>query len=126
VTALSTRRRILVADDDSALRRLLGTTLGADNFEMLQAIDGEEALRIAREQHPALVLLDIYMPRVNGFDVCRELKSDPATADIKIVILTGHSADTDRQQAREVGADDYFSKPFSPVELLNKVYALLG
>jgi DNA-binding response OmpR family regulator len=118
--------RVLLADDDPALRRLIGATLGSDDFDLLQAIDGEEALRVARGEHPALVLLDVNMPRVDGFEVCRQLKSDPSTADIKVVMLTARGADIDRLHAREAGADEYFSKPFSPVQLLNKVYALLA
>jgi two-component system, OmpR family, phosphate regulon response regulator PhoB len=120
------KRRVLIADDDAALRRLISTTLGTENFELLQATDGEEALSIAREKHPLVVLLDVNMPRMNGFEVCRTLKADPATSGIKIVMLTALGADSDRMRGREVGADDYFIKPFSPVQLLNKVYALLA
>jgi two-component system phosphate regulon response regulator PhoB len=119
------KRRVLVADDDDALRRLIWTTLGAQHFELLEAVDGEEALRIARDQHPELVLLDVNMPKLDGFEVCRQLKTEPETAGIKVVILSARGADTDRARGREAGADDYFSKPFSPVQLLNKVYALL-
>jgi DNA-binding response OmpR family regulator len=119
------RRRVLVADDDAALRRLISTTLGTQDFDLLEAMDGEEALRTARERHPRLILLDVNMPRLDGFEVCRALKADAATADIKIVMLTARGADADRARGREAGADDYFIKPFSPVSLLNKVYALL-
>ena len=121
----SAKRRVLVADDDDGLRRLIWTTLGTEHFELLQAIDGEDALRIAREQHPELVLLDVNMPKLDGFEVCRQLKTEPETAGIKVVILSARGADTDRARGREAGADDYFIKPFSPVQLLNKVYALL-
>ena len=121
----SPKRRVLVADDDDALRRLIWTTLGAQHFELLQAIDGEEALQVARGRHPELVLLDVNMPKLDGFEVCRQLKTDPETAGIKVVILSARGADTDRARGREAGADDYFIKPFSPIQLLNKVYALL-
>jgi two-component system phosphate regulon response regulator PhoB len=121
----SNKRRVLVADDDDGLRRLIWTTLGTEHFELLQAIDGEDALRIAREQHPELVLLDVNMPKLDGFEVCRQLKTEPETSGIKVVILSARGADTDRARGREAGADDYFIKPFSPVQLLNKVYALL-
>jgi DNA-binding response OmpR family regulator len=119
------KRCVLLADDDPGLRRLIGTTLGTDDFELLHAIDGEEALEIARERHPELVLLDVNMPKLDGFEVCRHLKTEPGTASIKIVMLTARGADVDRARGREAGADDYFIKPFSPVQLLNKVYALL-
>lgn len=119
------KRRVLLADDDQALRRLISTTLGTEDFELFQAIDGEEALAMARTRHPELVLLDINMPKLDGFEVCRELKSAPETSGIKVVMLTARGADVDRARGREAGADDYFSKPFSPIQLLNKVYALL-
>jgi two-component system, OmpR family, phosphate regulon response regulator PhoB len=119
------KRRVLVADDDAALRRLIITTLSSSDFELLQAVDGEDAVRIAREQHPVLVLLDVNMPKLDGFEVCRLLKADPSTCGIKVVMLTARGADPDRARGRELGADDYFIKPFSPVQLLNKVYALL-
>jgi DNA-binding response OmpR family regulator len=116
---------VLVADDDAALRRLISTTLGNADFELLQAVDGEEALRIAREKQPSLVLLDVNMPQLDGFSVCRQLKADPRTEGIKVVMLTARGADSDRTRGRQAGADDYVIKPFSPVQLLNKVYALL-
>jgi DNA-binding response OmpR family regulator len=119
------KRRVLIADDDLGLRRLIGTTLGTENFDVLQAVDGEEALCIARQQHPELILLDVNMPKLDGFQVCRHLKSDPETSGIKVVMITARGTDVDRARGREVGADDYFIKPFSPIQLLNKVYALL-
>ncbi len=119
------KRRVLLADDDPGLRRLIGTTLGTEDFDLLHATDGEEALQIARAERPELVLLDVNMPKLDGFEVCRHLKSEPETAGIKVVMLTARGADVDRAKGRESGADDYFIKPFSPVQLLNKVYALL-
>jgi two-component system, OmpR family, phosphate regulon response regulator PhoB len=121
----SRKRVVLLVDDDEGLRRLIGTTLGTEHFELLQAVDGEEALRIARQQHPDLVLLDVNMPKLDGFEVCRHLKTERETSGIKVVILSARGADTDRARGREAGADDYFIKPFSPIQLLNKVYALL-
>ncbi|HEV7664860.1 MAG TPA: response regulator [Chloroflexota bacterium] len=120
-----TKARVLLADDDPALRRLIGTTLGTEDFDLLHAADGEEALRMAREQHPRLVLLDINMPKLDGFEVCRQLKANPETVGIKVVLLTARGTEIDQARGREVGADEYFVKPFSPVQLLNKVYALL-
>jgi two-component system phosphate regulon response regulator PhoB len=121
----ASKRCVLLADDDPGLRRLIGTTLGTEDFELLHATDGQEALEIAREKHPELVLLDVNMPKLDGFEVCRHLKTEPETAGIKVVMLTARGADVDRARGREAGADDYFIKPFSPVQLLNKVYALL-
>jgi two-component system phosphate regulon response regulator PhoB len=119
------KRRVLLADDDAGLRRLIGTTLGTDDFDLLHATDGEEALQIARQQRPELVVLDVNMSKLDGFEVCRHLKSEPETAGIKVVMLTARSAEVDRAKGRAAGADDYFIKPFSPVQLLNTVYALL-
>lgn len=120
------KRTVLLADDDPALRRLVGATLGSEQFELLGAGDGDETLEIARRDRPALILLDINMPKRNGLDVCRLLKGDPETADIKIVMLTASGSETDRQNAFAASADDYFVKPFSPIALLDKVYALLS
>lgn len=120
------KRTVLLADDDPGLRRLVGATLGSEHFNLLSAGDGEETLTIAREQLPALILLDINMPRRNGLEVCRLLKADPATSHIKIVMLTASGSEIDRTRAFEAAADDYFVKPFSPIALLDKVYALLG
>ncbi len=122
---VTSKRCVLLADDDPGLRRLIGTTLGTEDFDLLHATDGEEALDIARERRPELVLLDVNMPKLDGFEVCRHLKTEPETAGIKVVMLTARGADVDRARGRDAGADDYFIKPFSPVQLLNKVYALL-
>lgn len=120
-----TKRTVLLADDDAGLRRLVGVTLGTENFTLLAADDGDQTIEIAHEAHPELILLDINMPGQNGLEVCRQLKSDPATAGIKIVILTASGRDTDRRQAFDARADDYFVKPFSPIALLDRVYSLL-
>jgi DNA-binding response OmpR family regulator len=119
------KRRVLLADDDAGLRRLIGATLGTEDFEVIQAVDGEEALRLTRQQYPELILLDVNMPKLDGFEVCRQIKAAPETAGIKVVMLTGRTTEIDRARAHEAGADEYFSKPFSPIQLLNKVYALL-
>ncbi|MCC6176264.1 MAG: response regulator [Chloroflexi bacterium] len=120
------KRTVLLADDDPALRRLVAATLGSEHFNLLAAADGEETLTMARANLPALILLDINMPHRNGVDVCRLLKADPKTAGIKIVMLTASGSEADRTRAFEAAADDYFVKPFSPIALLDKVYALLG
>ncbi len=120
------KRTVLLADDDPGLRRLVGATLGSEHFNLLSAEDGEETLAVARDRLPALILLDINMARKIGIEVCRLLLGDPTTAHIKIVMLTASGSDIDRTRAFEAAADDYFVKPFSPIALLDKVYALLG
>jgi DNA-binding response OmpR family regulator len=122
---MAAKRRVLLADDDPSLLRLISTTLGTTDFDLLQATDGEEALALARRHRPDLILLDINMPRLDGFEVLRQLKQAPETASIKVVILSARRDEADRARGRECGADEYFVKPFSPIQLLNKVYALL-
>ncbi len=121
-----TKRTVLLADDDEKIRSLVAATLGTENFDLLTAGDGEETLTKAREARPELILLDINMPLMSGLDVCRAIKADPATAHMKIVMLTASGSDADRAHAFEASADDYFIKPFSPIALLDKVYELLG
>ncbi len=115
-----------MADDDPGLRKLVGTTLGTDDFQLYHAADGEETLAVARAERPDIILLDINMPKKNGLEVCREIKSQPDMAAIKIVMLTASGSDADKAGAIAARADDYFVKPFSPVALLNKIYDLLG
>ena len=94
------KRRVLLADDDAALRRLIGTTLGTDDFELLQAVDGEEALRIARNERPELVLLDVNLPGIDGLTLCAELvRSRP---ELSVILLTGE--DVGPTTARLAGA----------------------
>jgi DNA-binding response OmpR family regulator len=122
---MAARRRVLLADDDPSLLRLISTTLGSEDFDLFQASDGQEALEAARAERPDLILLDINMPRLDGFQVCHALKQDPQTAGIKVVMLSARGSEADRARGRECGAEDYFVKPFSPIQLLNRVYALL-
>jgi len=90
------------------------------------ARDGEEALYIAQRENPALIILDIRMPKLNGFEVCGRLKSAPGTGHIKVFILSATASPADRDAAREAGADDYLLKPITPKELQEKVEAGLG
>jgi len=117
-------KKILLADDDPRLRKLVAITLG-DDFTILQAADGEETLRIAQQEKPDLILLDIRMPKLDGFEVCSRLKANPLTSGVKVIMLTALSSDSDKIQARKAGADDYFVKPFSPRALLDKVNQIL-
>lgn len=117
----------MIADDEESIRRVIATTLGEDQrYRVVVARDGEEALETARREKPALILLDVRMPKMNGYEVCRRLKSDPDTRHISVVMVTALGTDSDRQQAVEAGADDYFVKPFSPTDLLGKVEEVLS
>ncbi len=114
-------RKVLIADDEEGVRRLVRLTLEDGDMEIYEAADGEEALTMAREQHPDLLLLDVMMPKVTGVEVCRSLKADEDTADIVIVMLTAKSRTADEEEGRAAGSDHYFTKPFSPVALLRKI-----
>lgn len=119
------RPKILIADDEDALRLLAHETLEDEAADILEACDGEEALEMARQEHPRLILLDVAMPGLTGFEVCEILKSDPATRDIIIVMLTAHGQSKDRERAELSGADHFMTKPFSPVRLLRLVAQIL-
>ena len=120
------RKRILLADDQDAVRELVAMTLGDEHFELLDAADGECALRMARAYRPHLILLDVGMPLLDGISVCRELKADPETRDIPIIMLTAAGADADIAAGQDAGANHYVTKPFSPTALVNKVYDVVG
>jgi DNA-binding response OmpR family regulator len=119
-------RTLLIADDESGIRSLVKMTLQRKQYEILEASDGEEALALARKHHPELVLLDVMMPGLTGFEVCRALKDDPATASATVVILSAKAQDSDRAEGIAAGADDYFTKPFSPTALLRKIDDVYG
>jgi two-component system phosphate regulon response regulator PhoB len=114
-------RKLLIADDESGIRSLVRMTLERDSYTILEASDGEEAIALAREFRPEVVLLDVMMPGLSGFDVCRALKGDPTTAEATVVLLTAKAQDSDRAEGIAAGADDYFTKPFSPIALLRKI-----
>jgi len=118
-------KKIMLADDDQTIRLLVNATLRSDAYELIEASDGEEALTLARQELPDLILLDVTMPKVDGFEVCRRLKADPKTKDIRIIMLTARAQDADREQGETLGADGYFTKPFSPLALLGKIGEVL-
>ena len=115
-------RTILIVDDDAGIRRLIATTLeDVSGYRMTEAGDGEEAVERARQVQPAIVFLDIDMPRLNGIETCRRLKSEPSTADATIVMLTADADHDAEREARHAGADLFLTKPFSPLHLLRLV-----
>jgi two-component system, OmpR family, phosphate regulon response regulator PhoB len=113
--------KLLIADDEPAVRALVHVTLEGDDYEILEAADGVEALEVARGESPSLVLLDIMMPGMNGLEVCRIIKSDPTTSGTVVVMLTAQAQQRDRDRGLAAGADVYFTKPFSPLALLDLV-----
>lgn len=118
-------RIVLIVDDDPFIRKLIATTLeDVAGFTLRQAGDGEEALTMARAEPPAIVFLDVNMPRLDGIGACRGLRAQPASAGATIVMLTaGQGAETD---ARAAGADLFLTKPFSPLDLLRLVDEIGG
>jgi DNA-binding response OmpR family regulator len=118
-------KKILIADDNDHIRELVATTIGTGQYELFEARNGEEALTTARRVKPEILLLDIGMPLIDGFDVCRELKSAPETASIYIIMLTAYGQEEDMEKGKAAGADDYFVKPFSPTALLDKITEVL-
>jgi two-component system, OmpR family, alkaline phosphatase synthesis response regulator PhoP len=114
--------RILVVDDEPAVAELLAYNLRKSHYEVVAAADGREALRLARGTAPDLILLDLMLPEVDGFDVCRELRK---TSSVPIILLTARGEEIDRVVGLELGADDYVAKPFSVRELLARIKAVL-
>lgn len=117
--------KILVVDDEPDALEILGQRLGGAGFAPLFAVDGPRALELAREQLPALIVLDLMLPGLDGFEVCRLLRRDAATAAIPIVFLTARTDELDRIVGFELGAEDYVTKPFSPRELILRIKRVL-
>jgi two-component system phosphate regulon response regulator PhoB len=118
--------KILIAEDDAIVRSLIRMTLDSGQTEILEVDDGTAALELARKELPELIFLDWSMPGSTGIEVCRALRENPETAQIKVVLLTARSERSDREAGFEAGADDYITKPFSPLQLLDKVTEVLG
>jgi CheY-like chemotaxis protein len=120
-------RTILIVDDDASIRRLIATTLeDVSGYRLEEAGDGAEALDRARQARPEIVFLDIEMPRVDGIEACRRLRSEPGTADATIVMLTGETGEVAERSAQAAGADLFLTKPFSPLHLLQLVDRIGG
>jgi two-component system phosphate regulon response regulator PhoB len=119
------RVKILVVDDEPEAVELVEFNLKQAGFEVVTAADGSEALKKARAGLPSLILLDLMLPEVDGLEVCKMLRRDPATAQIPIIMLTAKAGEIDRVLGLELGADDYVTKPFSPRELVLRVRKLL-
>jgi DNA-binding response OmpR family regulator len=117
---------VLLAEDDTDIRDLVTFKLRQAGYEVRAFEDGLSALASARDEVPDLALLDITMPGMSGLDVCRELRDDPATADMPIILLTARAQESDIETGFSVGADDYVVKPFSPRELVSRVQAVLA
>jgi len=115
-----------VVDDEIYIVHILDFSLGMEGYEVLTALDGEQAVEKARAEHPDLIVLDIMMPKLDGYETCKMLKADPATKDIPVILLSAKGRNVDQKVGFEVGADDYITKPFSPRKLVERINALLG
>ena len=119
------RKRILVVDDEIYIVHILEFTLTMEGYEVLTAADGEEALRRLEQDRPDLVVLDIMMPKVDGYEVLRRIRADEEFRQLPVILLSAKGRPVDRETGLEIGADDYIVKPFSPRRLLEKIQDLL-
>jgi two-component system phosphate regulon response regulator PhoB len=120
-------KKILIVDDEEKVRKLVEVTLSVGDVEIFHAATGEEALNRVQEVRPDVILLDVMMPGpLDGYDVCRLIKQDPATKSIYIIMLTARGQQADKERGLALGADDYFVKPFSPMELMDKIDHILA
>jgi len=115
-------KRVLVVDDDAKTVALVKLYLKRDGYRVITAYDGIEALRLAREGHPDLIVLDLMLPGINGLEICRTLRTE---SDVPVIMLTAKTTDQDKLVGLDLGADDYVTKPFSPRELAARVRAVL-
>ena len=118
-------KKVLIADDHPEAVELVRVTLEDEDYEIVNTSNGKETLKKARAEKPDIVLLDVVMPKMDGFEVCRQLRKDPQTKEILIVVLTAKGQEVDKERGRKVGADDYITKPFSPSALLIKIEEIL-
>ena len=121
--------KLLIVDDEHHLRMLIEQALEDledEGVELLTASNGEEALNTIREEQPQLVFLDVMMPKMNGIEVCRQVKQELKMTDTYIIMLTAKGQETDKKKGEEVGADLYMTKPFDPDRLLDKAREVLG
>jgi DNA-binding response OmpR family regulator len=120
-------KKILIVDDQSEVRELVEVTLRSGDYHVFHAENGEKAIEIARAEKPDLIIMDIMMPgKIDGLEATRILKKASETRDCIIVMLTSKGQEVDKEKGFEVGADDYFSKPFSPLELIKRMEEVLG
>jgi DNA-binding response OmpR family regulator len=113
-------------DDEIYIVHILDFSLGMEGYEVVTALDGEEALKKANETKPDLIVLDIMMPKMDGYETCKALKSDASTKHIPVILLSAKGRNVDMQTGYDVGADEYITKPFSPRKLVDRINTMLG
>ena len=118
--------RVLVVDDDDVIRQLISVNLELEGFDVTTAVDGQDCLDKVKDVQPAVITLDIMMPRLDGWEAASRLRADPETADIKVVLLSARAQEADLQRGDRIGVDAYLTKPFDPDELIATVRRLAG
>ncbi|GAC1440259.1 MAG: hypothetical protein NVSMB55_04210 [Mycobacteriales bacterium] len=126
VRRVSSLGRVLVVDDDDVIRQLITVNLELEGFEVTTAVDGQDCLDKVKSIGPAVITLDIMMPRLDGWEAASRLREDPDTADIKVVLLSARAQEADLQRGDRIGVDAYLTKPFDPDELIATVRRLAG
>jgi two-component system alkaline phosphatase synthesis response regulator PhoP len=122
---VETKRKILLVEDEQDIRELVRYNLEAEGFSVVEASDGEIALKLAASERPALIILDLMLPGIPGLEVCRLLRTKEATLHVPVLMLTARASEVDKVLGLEMGADDYVTKPFSPRELIARIKAVL-
>jgi DNA-binding response OmpR family regulator len=118
--------KILVVDDEIYIVHILDFSLGMEGYEVITALDGEQALEKLHSERPDLIVLDIMMPKLDGYEVCKAIKSNPQTRHVPVILLSAKGRNVDQKMGFDVGADDYITKPFSPRKLVERINQLLG
>jgi DNA-binding response OmpR family regulator len=118
--------KILIIEDEPDIMELVEVTLSGDNYHLLEATDGEKGLELGCTQNPDLILLDIMLPKMDGYEICRRLKGDKKTAHIPVVMLTAFGQKREIEEGYKVKADDYIVKPFEPLKLRQRVKKFLS
>lgn len=119
------RRKVLIVDDEQSIRLLLGATLDADEYEVIEAENGAQALALAEAEQPALIILDVHMPDMDGTQVCQRIRAHETLGNVPIIMVTAAHGEEAKQAGLRAGADRYLTKPFSPAELLDAIDQLL-
>ena len=119
-------KKILITEDSPTVLEILKSVLAEEGYEVIAAVDGKEALDLVKAEKPDLIILDVMLPKIDGYKVCRMLKFDDKYKDIPIIMLTARAKETDEKLGKEVGADAYIKKPFEPEMIIDKVRELLN
>lgn len=122
---MNTKPKVLIVDDEKDILKSLKDTLAGENFTLFTAMTGKEAISTTNKERPDLIVLDLRLPDIDGYDVCREIKKNEATKHIPIIMLSTRSKDTEKVVGLEIGADDYLTKPYNTMELLARIRVAL-